>query len=73
MSTTGIGTDDAPTWPSMAPSGATLKDATRRLRRWPAAILDRGSARRPGECRPGRRNDLVQPNKETGERKLVIR
>ena len=44
---------------------ATVKDAARRLRRWPAAILDRGSARRLGEYRPGRRNGPVQPNKET--------
>ena len=50
---------------------AAVKDATRRARaRWPAkrrAILDRGSARRPGEFRPGRRNGS-QPNRETPQR-----
>ena len=48
---------------------AAVKDAARRARaRWPAkrrAILDRGSARRPGRGRPGRGNG-PQPNQETG-------
>lgn len=46
---------------------AAVKDASRRLRRWPAAILDRGSARRSNGPRPGRGN-AAQPNKETSRR-----
>jgi hypothetical protein len=44
---------------------ATVKHATRRLRRWPAAMLDRDCARRLCNLRPGRRNGPLQPNKET--------
>ena len=45
---------------------APVKDAARRTSaRWPAAILDRGCARRRRDIRPGRRNGLCQPNKET--------
>ena len=44
---------------------ATVKRAARRLRRWPAATLDRGYARRLDDVRPGRRNGPLQPNKET--------
>ena len=35
---------------------AAVKTAARRLRRWPAARLDRGGARRHAELRSGRRN-----------------
>jgi len=38
---------------------AAVKDASRRLRRWPlksAAILDRGTHRAMGKIRPGREN-----------------
>ena len=41
-----------------------LKTAARRLRRWPAASLDRGCARRRSEFRSGRRNGS-RSNKET--------
>ena len=44
---------------------AAVKHAARRLRRWPAAMLDRVCARRLGDLRPGRRNGSCQPNKET--------
>jgi DNA replication protein DnaC len=44
---------------------AAVKHAVRRLRRWPAAMLDRDCARRLGNIRPGRRNGPCQPNKET--------
>ena len=51
---------------------AAVKDATRRARaRWPAkwrAILDRGSARRPGRFRPGQENG-PRPNRKTGGRR----
>jgi hypothetical protein len=73
MSATGPSLDDGPDLAQHGAVLATVKDAARRLRRWPATILDRGSARRLGEHRPGRRNGLVQPNKETGAWKLVIR
>jgi hypothetical protein len=73
MSATGPSLDDGPGRAQHGAVLATVKDATRRLRRWPAAILDHGSARRLGERRPGRRNGLVQPNKETGAWKLVLR
>lgn len=43
---------------------AALKTAARRLRRWPAASLDRGSGRRLSEFRSGRRNGS-RSNKET--------
>jgi hypothetical protein len=43
---------------------ACVKTASRRLRRWPAASLDPGCARRPGDLRPGRRN-AARPNRET--------
>lgn len=46
---------------------AAVKDATRRLPRWPAAIPDRRRARRQEKFRPGRGN-AVQPNKETSFR-----
>jgi hypothetical protein len=46
---------------------AAVQDASRRLRRSPAAILDRGSARRGNHLRPGRGN-AAQPNKETSLR-----
>ena len=46
---------------------AAVKDAVRRLRRWPSAILDRRSARRRIVLRPGRGN-AGQPNKETSFR-----
>src|ERR1700761_9695128 len=48
---------------------AAVKDAARRLRRWPAAILDRAHARHPCIIRPGRRNGPDQPNKETSPAK----
>ena len=41
-----------------------VKDAARRLRRWPLAIRDRRSAWRPERLRPGQGNG-AQPNKET--------
>jgi hypothetical protein len=43
---------------------ACVKTASRRLRRWPAASLDPGCARRPRDRRPGRRN-AARPNRET--------
>jgi len=43
---------------------AALNAASRRLWRWPPASIDRRSARRFAEFRPGRRNGS-QPNKET--------
>ena len=44
--------------------------STQHAARWPAAIPDRGCARRLGDVRPGRRNGACQPNKETsGSRK----
>src|SRR5271165_560145 len=46
-----------------SPPSRTLRAARRA--RWPAAILDRGCARRLGVVRPGRRNDPCQPNQET--------
>src|SRR3954470_21506934 len=46
---------------------AALKTASRRLRRWPAASLDRRSARCRNPVRPGQGN-AVQPNKETSFR-----
>jgi hypothetical protein len=73
MSATAPSLDDGPGLAQLGARLATVKDTARRLRRWPAAILDRGSARHLGERRPGRRNGLVQPNKETGAWKLVIR
>src|SRR5271157_2007971 len=36
----------APAWPRVAPCSPPSRNAARRLRRWPAAILDRGYARR---------------------------
>ena len=36
---------------------------------WPAAILDRGCARRLGVVRPGRRNGPFQPNRKTSVHK----
>src|SRR5579863_6225101 len=54
--------------PGLAEPGivlATLKGAARRLRRWPAATLDRGCARCRCERRPGRRNGSSRPNQET--------
>ena len=47
---------------------AAVKDASRRPCRWPLAILDRHSARRPFDLRPGRGN-AGQPNKEPSFRK----
>jgi hypothetical protein len=44
---------------------AAVKHAARRLRPWPTAMLDCDCARRLREIRPGRRNGLYQPNKET--------
>jgi hypothetical protein len=56
----GVPHDDPPHAPIlMKPCAvlAPLKDASRRASaRWPAAILDRGCARRLGVVRPGRRN-----------------
>ncbi len=46
---------------------ACVKTAARRLRRWPAASLDPGCARRPGRTWPGRRN-AARPNRETPSR-----
>ena len=46
---------------------ACIKPAARRLRRWPAARLDPGCARRPGRRWPGRRNG-ARPNRETPSR-----
>jgi hypothetical protein len=43
---------------------AAVKHASRRLRRWPAAILDRACARRLAVIRPGRKN-AAQPNRKT--------
>ena len=43
---------------------ATVNDALRRRRRWPAAIIDRGCARCDVELRWARRNGS-QSNKET--------
>ena len=42
---------------------AWVKTAARRLRRWPAASLDPGCARRPRGRRPGQRSD-ARPNQE---------
>ena len=50
---------------------ATVKDASRRFQRSPAAILDRGSARRGNSLRP-RRGNAAQPNKETSLRSRHI-
>src|SRR5262249_33826795 len=47
---------------------ALVKAAARRLRRWPAASPDERCARRPLQPRPGRRNGLLRPNKETNWR-----
>ncbi len=55
----------------MAPCATPLKDAARRLRRWPAAILDRRCARRPGVVQAGAEK-RPQPNRETGLRRAVI-
>ena len=46
---------------------AIVKAASRRLRRWPSASLDDRCARRAYELRPGRRNGLLRPNKETDQ------
>ena len=46
--------------PPCSPPSRTLRAASR----WPAAILDRGCARRPENVRPGRGNGIL-PNKET--------
>src|SRR5579863_8072707 len=46
---------------------ACVKAALRRLRRWPSASLDPGSARRLGRRWPGRRNG-ARPNRETPTR-----
>src|SRR5215469_5976964 len=46
---------------------ACVKPAPRRLRRWPAARLDPGCARRPRWRWPGRRNS-ARPNRETPSR-----
>ena len=45
---------------------APVKDASCRLRRWPAAILVWHCARRSRKVTPGRRNGPFQPNRETG-------
>ena len=57
----------APAELSLPPCSPRIKAAARRLRRWPAASLDAGSARRRGEGRPGRRNG-ARPNRETPAR-----
>ena len=54
-----------PTCPILASGGAALKDAARRQRGGLKAVLDRGSADRRRDFRPGRRNAPVQPNEET--------
>src|SRR5260370_14984946 len=54
-----------PTCPILASGGAALKDAARRQRGGLKAVLDRGSADRRRDFRPGRRNGPVQPNEET--------
>jgi len=43
---------------------AAVNTATRRVPRWPAASVDRRSARRLYEIGPGRRN-AAQPDRET--------
>ena len=58
------------TGPDLAEAGAVLaplNTAARRLRRWPAASVDRRCARRSLVLRPGRRNGS-QPNQETSPR-----
>jgi len=44
---------------------AAVNDAARRKRWPPAAIIDRGCARRLADARPGWRNGSCQPNWET--------
>src|SRR3984957_2537265 len=50
---------------SVATRGTPVKDASRRKGGGLKAVLDRGPTRRHRVFRPGRRNDPVQPNKET--------
>ena len=53
--------------PSMAPCTPPSRTLRAAQARWPAAILDRDCARRPGVVRPGRRNGPFQPNQETSQ------
>ena len=48
---------------------AAVKDAARRLRRWPAAILDRGLRATPRCIRPGREN-AAPAEQENADRAL---
>jgi hypothetical protein len=48
----------------------STQTAARRLRRWPAASLDRGSARSPSRLRPGRESD---PSAEPKSRRRLPR
>ncbi len=54
-----------PNCASVATRGTPVKDASRRQGGGLKAVLDRGPTRRHRVFRPGRRNDPVQPNKET--------
>jgi hypothetical protein len=56
----------------MATGGGALKDAARRRRRWPAAILDRGAARSRECCRPGPENGAAaQPENDDRGREFA--
>ena len=49
---------------------AAVKDASRRLRRWPAAILDRGCARRHSATAGRDEETALQSNQETDQERL---
>jgi len=55
----------APGLPEHGIGLATVKDAARRLRRWPAAILDRRCARSHEHMQAGTKKRRFQPNQET--------
>jgi len=59
-----VGLPHSPGLPEPGAVLAAVNDAARR-KRWPAAIIDRGCARRLADVRPGRRNGSCQPNWET--------
>jgi hypothetical protein len=48
-----------PTWASVTPCSPPSRPLRARLRRWPAASLDRSCARRLVGARSGRRNGLL--------------
>jgi len=60
-----IGPPHSPGLPQPGAVLAAVNDAARRKRWPPAAIIDRGCARRLADARPGWRNGSCQPNWET--------